>query len=173
MTGIDSLNLSAICCASLKLSRHDEVHGRRPCDRPGRRRGLDTPKACRTQHLRTVGAGIGPVVELALAPPRSEPANVRPFLVAPLELLGRIFVVPLVLLGDSEVDERAIPKVAEAHSRAKILLPVQDRADPDVGRALFDGHPVVLALTWGNPWFPHGPSFNSRRSKALRFGRRA
>src|SRR5207245_7396430 len=62
--------------------------------------------------------GLGPVVGIAVALPRREPAHVRPpLLVAPLELLGRgVVVVPLVLLGDPEVDERAVPEVSERHS---------------------------------------------------------
>ena len=60
---------------------------------------------------------IGPVVEVPLAPPRRESADVRPLGIGPLKLLvGDVAVlVPVVLLGDAEVDERPVPDIGEAH----------------------------------------------------------
>src|SRR5207248_1481377 len=64
-------------------------------------------------------ARVGPVVVVALPPARGQPAHVRAGAVAPLELLLRRIavdvLVPLVLLGDAEVDERAVPDVCESH----------------------------------------------------------
>src|SRR5579862_4022408 len=79
-----------------------------------------------------LAARLGPVVVLVPATPRRQPADVRPLAVALLEaLLGgvSVLVLPvLVLLGDAEVDERAVPEVAEGHpdgdsspGRARIL----------------------------------------------------
>src|SRR5690606_18592378 len=68
---------------------------------------------------RPVRLRVGPVIELLLAAPRGQSADVRPVAVALLERLLRdvaaLVVVVLVLLGDAEVDERAVPEVAEAH----------------------------------------------------------
>src|SRR5205814_6830181 len=68
---------------------------------------------------RRVLARVRPVVIVAVTSPGCEPAHVRARAVAALELLlGRVAVdvlVPLVLLGDPEVDERAVPDVCESH----------------------------------------------------------
>src|SRR5262249_27349929 len=60
---------------------------------------------------------IGPVVELALAPARCQAAHVRSLRVAALEVLVRdvAVLVPVLLLGDAEVDEGLVPDVGEAH----------------------------------------------------------
>src|SRR5215204_212649 len=75
-----------------------------------------------------VALRIGPVVEVALrAATRRQPPDVRPLAVAPLELLlgGVAVLVPvLVLLGDSEVDKRAIPDVGKTHG-CRILVAEQ------------------------------------------------
>src|SRR5438128_943613 len=65
-----------------------------------------------------VGVGIGPVVEFLASAAWRQPADVRALAVRALELLlGDITVlVPLVvLLGDPEVDERAVPDVSKGH----------------------------------------------------------
>ncbi len=83
------------------------------------------------------------------APARGQPPDVRALAIALLEaLLGRVsvLVVPVVvLLGDAEVDERAIPEVAERHgvSVDRSVLKEQ-RSDPDVGRALLGRDAEVL-----------------------------
>ena len=74
--------------------------------------------------LRPARLGVGPVVVvLAAAAPRREPADVRPLGVVALELLvGEVAVlVPVLLLGDAEVDERAVPDVAKAPSAPTML----------------------------------------------------
>src|SRR6266540_2428085 len=85
-----------------------------------RLRGIDTasvqvhlnggsvdPTQPRAELGRCLVPGIGPVVELLLAPPGREPADVGALRVGALELLlGHVAVlVPVVLLGDPEVDE--------------------------------------------------------------------
>src|SRR5207244_5764021 len=89
------------------------------------RHALDAAQARgRAQHRRAVvrlRVGVGPVVEVP-PPPGREPAYVRPLGVRALELLVRevaLLVPLLVLLGDPEVDERAVPDVGEAHGSAK------------------------------------------------------
>ena len=97
----------------VETARDDEMHthGRRP-GKCGDARPL-------AHHRRAfaVGLGIGPVVELALAPARSEPAHIRAFRVRPLDVLvGDVaLLVPVVLFGDAKVDERPVPDVREAH----------------------------------------------------------
>ena len=61
-------------------------------------------------------------------------------------LVSSVVVVPLLVLGDPEVDERAAPEVAEPHDRGMLaLIGGEDRrADPHEGRALLDGDAVVL-----------------------------
>ena len=70
-----------------------------------------------------VGAGFDALAvvrpAVRLAPPR-QPAHVLPGragAVLALELLLRLeaVLVPLLILGDAEVDERAVPDVREAH----------------------------------------------------------
>ena len=103
------------------------------------------------------------VVELVA--PAAQAPDVGPLAVAILDLrLGRrVVVVVVILLGEAEVDERAVPGVAESHRcrcvfarRAGFLpmlvirgrrggpLMVQLRADPHDCRALLDGDEVVL-----------------------------
>ena len=77
-------------------------------------RGPQDACACRGRRR----LGVGPVVEfLAAATPRREPAHVRPVGVGALELLvGEVAVlVPILFLGDPEVDEGLAPDVGEAH----------------------------------------------------------
>ena len=126
---------------------------------PRRRRGSG---AGRRTLVRAVAAGSGSVQSSnssRRAPPRSEPADVRPLGVGALELLvGEVAVlVPLLLLGDAEVDEGLVPDVGEAHASGMVLRGRQilhfsgpavaedRRADPDVRRALLDRDAVVLA----------------------------
>src|SRR4029077_290795 len=87
------------------------------------------------------------------------PAHVRAVAVGPLDVLGYVPVlVPvLVLLGDAEVHERAIPEVSKAHAvrngnaRAgtKPLRAPEHRADAHVRRPLLGGDAVVLARAHG------------------------
>ena len=65
------------------------------------------------------------------------------------ELVASVIVVPalVVLLGDAEVHERAVPDVADAH--ASILSLEQHRAHPDERRALLRGDPVILRRAHG------------------------
>src|SRR6185295_6339355 len=95
----------------VEASRHDQVHAN-----GGRRRHGGDP---RPQHGRPVvrGLGIGPVVEFALSPARGEAPHVRALGVAPLEVLvGDVGVfVPVLFLGDAEVDEGLVPHVRKAH----------------------------------------------------------
>src|SRR5262249_4861937 len=67
---------------------------------------------------------IGPVVELALATSRCESTDVRTLGVRALEILVRdvALFVPVVLLGDAEVDERPVPDVRKPH-RAPNVTP--------------------------------------------------
>ena len=59
------------------------------------------------------------VVELVAAAARGEAAHVRALAVAVLELrlglVGLVTLVGIVVLGKAEVDERAVPGVAEGH----------------------------------------------------------
>src|SRR5439155_19130751 len=67
--------------------------------------------------------GIGPVVELlAPAAPVRQAAHVRTLLVRTLRLLvGDVAVlVPVLLLGDAEVHEGAVPDVGEGHGCADV-----------------------------------------------------
>src|SRR5206468_6401716 len=65
--------------------------------------------------------GVGPVVELLAAAARADAphARVRTLAVRALELLVRgvavLVPVVVVLLGDAEIDECAVPEIAEAH----------------------------------------------------------
>ena len=129
MTGIPSLNLSAICCASLKLRGTTRCTLRRT---PGVGARLDARAARRPQRPRVVRAvarlRVGPVLELARPAARRQPADVRALAVGALELLVRdvaVLVPVLVLLGDAEVDERAVPEVGEAHGARNV--------NPDTG----------------------------------------
>src|SRR5204862_2792368 len=78
----------------------------------------------RPQHLGAVGSRlrIGPVVELAVAPARRQAADVRALGVAALEVLvGDVaLLVPVLLLGDAEVDEGLVPDVGEAHGARNV-----------------------------------------------------
>src|SRR5581483_890391 len=78
-------------------------------DRPGR-----VPDDLGSRHGRL---RVGPVVVLVAVAPR-QPADVGPVVVGALELLVRdvaVLVPVLVLLGDAEVHERAVPEVGETH----------------------------------------------------------
>src|SRR5262249_16605178 len=96
----------------LAARRPRRARCRRRAERAIRRR-----QRRRCRHL----FGIRPVVvalAAALAAARREPADVGPVAVALLQrLLGRVWlvvvVVVLVLFGNAEVDERAVPEVAE------------------------------------------------------------
>src|SRR5262249_60248890 len=100
---------------------------------------------------RLVGVGIRPVVELAPAAARRQPADVRTLAVSPFELLfGHVAVlIPLVVLfGDAEIDESSVPDVGEPHFQG-ILTSVENGSDADEGGAFLDRYPVILAR-------PHG-----------------
>src|SRR5213079_2891830 len=65
-----------------------------------------------------LGVGVGPIVEFLSPAARRQAADVRTLAIGALELLlGDVAVlVPLVvLLGDPEVDEGAVPDVCKAH----------------------------------------------------------
>src|SRR5712691_8502885 len=83
----------------VEASRDDQVHadGHRPRYGTGTR-----PQG--SGAVAPVGLGIRPVVELALAPPGREPADVRPLRVAALEVVvGDVaLLIPIVFLGDAE-----------------------------------------------------------------------
>src|SRR5207253_5285098 len=100
----------------VEAARDDEV------DTRGDGAGYGT----RTQDRRAVAVGLGirPVVELAFAPARCKAAHVRPLGVRTLEILvGDVaFLVPVVLLGDAEVDERPVPDVGKAHFGGNLTL---------------------------------------------------
>src|SRR3954454_22864491 len=61
------------------------------------------------------------VVDLVAAAARLEPAHVRPFAVAVLQLalglgrLGLVVAIAVVGLGEAEIDERLVPGVSESH----------------------------------------------------------
>src|SRR3954471_11559237 len=110
----------------VEAARHDQVDARGA----RRRQRLDdrpAPLLRRPHHGGARGRdglgrlGIGPVVELPASLPRSEPADVRPLRVGALQLLVRevAVLVPVLLLGDAEVDESFVPDVAEAHGCAE------------------------------------------------------
>ena len=146
MTGVPSLNLSAICWASLKLrgttrwTRTDGCAGRR----------FDRPRPCRPENRRACawrGLGLCPVLELGPPTARREPAHVRALAIRALELLVRdvaVLVPVFVLLGDAEVDEGSVPDVCEAHSGGMLTL-IQHRPNSNHGRAFLYGHFVILA----------------------------
>src|SRR5437764_614651 len=110
----------------VEAARQDERHLRHR--RHGGRHALDAPQAARlrrgAKHARA-GARrlrVGPVVELLTAPPpRREPAHVGPLCIGALQVLVReiAVLVPLLLLGDAEVDEGLVPDVGEAHGCAE------------------------------------------------------
>src|SRR4029079_8494766 len=101
----------------------------------GRRQALDTTKAAwlrlpwrRPQDARPLVRRllrIGPVVEvLAAGAAGREPPDVRSLGVRALQLLVRevAVLVPLLLLGDAEVDEGLVPDVRESHGSRVIPL---------------------------------------------------
>src|SRR5207244_10356589 len=93
-------------------------------NRGGPRQGRD---ACPLPHHRravAVGLRIGPIVELTLAPAGGEPTHVRALRVRALDVLvGDVaLLVPVVLLGDAEVDERPVPDVGKAHFGGNLTL---------------------------------------------------
>src|SRR5207244_10922451 len=108
----------------VEAPRQDEVDAHRALS------ALDAaqPRRSRPQHrgrLALRGLRIAPVVRVAAAPGGREPADIRALAVGALQLVVReiALLVPLfVLLGDPEVDERAVPDVGEAHG-AWILDP--------------------------------------------------
>ena len=149
MTGMASLNLSAICWASLKLRgttrctldararRRRRVgaagqgpgSGRRG-DRLGAARGHDGLAVRRCRRCRS-----SPRTP-ALSP--RQPAHVRAVAVGPLELLVRrvpVLVPVLVLLGDAEVDERAVPEVGKAHCASEMVTRRPERSPLRAPRA--------------------------------------
>src|SRR5436190_10643639 len=95
----------------VEAARQNEVdaHGR-PCR-------LHPSQPGRPNDFRLGGCVVGPLLELSLAAPRRQPPNVRALAVAPLELVVRrvAVLVPVLFLGDSEVDEGAIPDVCKSH----------------------------------------------------------
>ena len=108
--------------------RDDQVHA----DLPAGVAAVGRAAADRAQH---VGASLGrrvvgeDVVDLVPATPRAEPPDVRPLAIAVLQLLlglpdrSRLlllFLVRVAVLGEAEVDERAVPGVGEAHSRCDL-----------------------------------------------------
>src|SRR5437763_5254166 len=110
----------------VEAARQDEMHLRHR--RHGGGHALDAAQAARlrrgAKHARagTCGLRVGPVVELLTAPPpRREPAHVGPLCIGALQVLVReiAVLVPLLLLGDAEVDEGLVPDVGEAHGCAE------------------------------------------------------
>src|SRR5205814_305502 len=84
--------------------------------RRSRRNAVDAAQARPEVLGRLDASRVGPVVELAFTSPRGEAADVRALLVGPLELLlGCVVVVPVVLFGNAEVDERPAPEVRKSH----------------------------------------------------------
>src|SRR5579884_1392947 len=81
------------------------------------------PQDARPRRSHVAGLGIGPVVEVTGASTRRESAHVRPLGIRALHVLvGEVaLVVPVLFLGDAEVDERLVPDIAEAH--AEIVTP--------------------------------------------------
>ena len=114
ITGIASLNWSAICWASLKLlgmtrwtSMSPRGHWRRPVA-AGASRGPG--RAARRQRCRRSRRGAG-----------AQPAHVGPVAIAILELylglgLTNRLVARILLLGEAEVDQRAMPGVTKRHA---------------------------------------------------------
>src|SRR5688572_22887447 len=94
----------------VEAPRDHEVH-------PHRAWAVGRAKLRAHRGRRRLLAGVGPVVELLLTPPGGEPADVRPIRVGALQLLlgHEAVLVPVVLLGDPEVDERPVPDVRESH----------------------------------------------------------
>ena len=127
-----------------------------------RRVAVDAPQprattgaaARRDRKLGLGGAvGLAPLV-LALARQAADVLALAATVV-PLDLLARDrrVVVPLLVLGDAEVDERAIPDVAEAHVRrdrnpcaGRRRLAHEGRADADQRRPLRDRDLPVLEV---------------------------
>src|SRR6266540_7056873 len=95
----------------VEAARDDQVDAHRGRSGYGRDPG--------PQHRGAIGARlrVGPVVELAIAAAWGQPPDVRPLRVAALEVLvGDVAVlVPVLLLGDAEVDEGLVPHVRKAH----------------------------------------------------------
>src|SRR4029079_10159260 len=159
----------------VEAARQDQVH-------PGGAGALDglevahaarlAPRPQDARPLR-VGLGVGPVVVVVVPrPARRKAAHV--LLLVPLRelVLGEIAVlVPVLFLGDAEVDERTGPDIGESHAgrgwyrggptvptrlarpgapgprlvHGRSSLAEERRADPHVGRSLLGGDPVVLA----------------------------
>src|SRR5579884_2979618 len=123
ITGIPCLNLSAICCASLKL--RGSTRWTRTELGPG-----SASTTARRPHVARLG--IRPVVEVTGASTRREPAHVRPLGIRALHVLvGEVaLVVPVLFLGDPEVDERLVPDVSKAHAGLMLSACADNSASP-------------------------------------------
>ena len=162
ITGIESLNLSATSWASLN------DFGITRCTRTSPlRAAVGRAAADRAQHgraplrRRVVGEDV---VDLVAAAARAQAADVRaardsgpparPRAGGSRPAAPRLVVVRVAVLGEAEVDERAVPGVGEAHARCDLRcqqgipsplgLLEEYRADPHDRRALLDGHREVL-----------------------------
>ena len=160
ITGIESLNLSAICWASLKRLGDHEVHAHVAVAAAAD--GCAPPTGRSTAPRRVGGSSSAKMSSNSSRRRRGKPAHVRALAVAVLELRLGLGVGSsssyVVLLGEAEVDERAVPGVAERHAyvrRTSYRLPrgessvrssrsVQPRADAHDRRALLDGDREVL-----------------------------
>src|SRR4029079_15543804 len=65
------------------------------------------------------------VVEVVAAPARADAEDVRPLAVAVLELGlglvgGLLLLVRVALLGEAEVDESTVPRIADGHTRERV-----------------------------------------------------
>src|SRR5919201_4480707 len=124
----------------VEAARHDEVHthgyGTRYRARPWPQDGGAIALWLR----------IRPIVELTLSPARGQSPHVRPLGVGALEILvGDVFLVPVVLLGDAEIDERPVPDVRKAHLALHVT--------PRIGHAGYLGEPLgsPRPLHWSAP----------------------
>jgi len=93
----------------------DEVHPHAAVAPAGRRAAPADGPEVRPGGRLVVGEDV---VELVAAAARAQPADVRPVGVGALQLLvGEVAVlVPIVFLGDPEIDEGLVPDVCEAHA---------------------------------------------------------
>ena len=124
ITGIDSLNWLAICWASLKVLGITRWTWRSipalPLPPDGAQHAGLAPAAL-------AGRVVGEDVVELVAAAALEPADVGALAIAVLQLclglglaLGDGLVAAVILLGEAEVDERAVPCVADRHLGVRI-----------------------------------------------------
>ncbi len=134
MTGMSTLNLSAICWASLKFLGTTRCTSTR-----AGRMGSTARTEERTGARRLLAEDV--VVLGAAARAARQLAHIGPFLVRALQLVLRshgLFLVVLVLVGDAEVHQHLVPRIAQAH-RFTTFKSEQDAPHAHDGRTFLHG----------------------------------